>query len=80
MREDKAELRARVYLLEKERASLELKLSSLDAHQAAQLTTIQHLQIQLQETEQMLTSNKMVSRITIGVFFIYVNKLHRVMF
>lgn len=62
MREDKAELRARVYLLEKERASLELKLSSLDAHQAAQLTTIQHLQIQLQETEQMLTSNKMERR------------------
>nr|CAD7572362.1 unnamed protein product [Timema californicum] len=55
-REDKAELRARVYLLEKERASFELKLSSQEAHHAAQLATIQHLQVQLQETEQLLES------------------------
>ncbi|XP_049785034.1 colorectal mutant cancer protein isoform X1 [Schistocerca cancellata] len=62
MREDKAELRARVYLLEKERASLELKLSSMDAHHAAQLATIQHLQSQLQETEQLLNSHSKEKR------------------
>lgn len=52
MREDKAELRARVFLLEKERASLELRLSSQDGHQAAQMATIEHLQSQLLEAQQ----------------------------
>ncbi|XP_023711663.1 colorectal mutant cancer protein isoform X4 [Cryptotermes secundus] len=54
MREDKAELRARVYLLEKERSALELKLSSQEAHQAAQEATVQHLQVQLQDVERRL--------------------------
>ena len=52
MREDKAELRARVFLLEKERASLELRLNSQDGHQAAQMATIEHLQSQLLEAQQ----------------------------
>ncbi|PSN36345.1 Colorectal mutant cancer protein [Blattella germanica] len=56
MREDKAELRARVYLLEKERSALELKLSSQEAHQAAQQATVQHLQSQLQDAERRLHS------------------------
>lgn len=54
MREDKAELRARVYLLEKERSALELKLSSQEAHQVAQEATVQHLQTQLQDVERRL--------------------------
>ncbi|KDR23021.1 hypothetical protein L798_02176, partial [Zootermopsis nevadensis] len=54
MREDKADLRARVYLLEKERSALELKLSSQEAHQAAQQATVQHLQAQLQDVERRL--------------------------
>jgi hypothetical protein len=54
MREDKAELRARVYLLEKERSALELKHSSQEAHQAAQEATVQHLQAQLQDVERRL--------------------------
>ncbi|XP_063231776.1 colorectal mutant cancer protein isoform X2 [Bacillus rossius redtenbacheri] len=53
-REDKAELRARAYLLEKERASLELKLAAQEAQQAAQLAAAQHLRAQLQEAEQLL--------------------------
>ena len=57
MREDKAELRARVYLLEKERSALELKLSSQEAHQAAQQATVQHLQGQLQDAERRLQSH-----------------------
>ena len=54
MREDKAELRARVYLLERERSALELKLSSQEAQQAAQQATVQHLQAQLQDVERRL--------------------------
>lgn len=40
LREDKAELRARIFLLEKERATIEMKLNARDAQ-------IQHLQAQL---------------------------------
>ncbi|XP_044580956.1 colorectal mutant cancer protein [Cotesia glomerata] len=54
MREDKAELRARVFLLEKERSTIELKLNSREAQIAAQNTAIQHLQDQLGDTEAML--------------------------
>ena len=62
MREDKAELRARVFLLEKERATIELKLSARDAQIAAQHAAIQHLQGQLADTEAMLTmvTNKVI--------------------
>ncbi|XP_071565423.1 colorectal mutant cancer protein isoform X3 [Temnothorax nylanderi] len=54
MREDKAELRARVFLLEKERATIELKLNARDTQIAAQHATIQHLQGQLSDAEAML--------------------------
>lgn len=54
MREDKAELRARVFLLEKERSTIELKLNSRDSQIAAQHTAIQHLQGQLSDTEALL--------------------------
>ncbi|XP_026831011.1 colorectal mutant cancer protein isoform X1 [Ooceraea biroi] len=54
MREDKAELRARVFLLEKERATIELKLNARDTQIAAQHATIQHLQGQLNDAEAML--------------------------
>ncbi|XP_043268351.1 colorectal mutant cancer protein [Venturia canescens] len=54
MREDKAELRARVFLLEKERATIDLKLSAREAQIAAQHAAIQHLQGQLSDTEAML--------------------------
>ncbi|XP_053977946.1 colorectal mutant cancer protein isoform X1 [Hylaeus volcanicus] len=60
MREDKAELRARVFLLEKERATIELKLNARDTQIAAQHAAIEHLQGQLNDTEAMLAmaSNK----------------------
>lgn len=54
MREDKAELRARVFLLEKERATIELKLNARDTQIAAQHAAIEHLQGQLRDTEAML--------------------------
>lgn len=67
MREDKAELRARVFLLEKERATIELKLNARDTQIAAQHATIQHLQGQLSDAEAMLAmaTNK-VLRITLS--------------
>lgn len=63
MREDKAELRARVFLLEKERATIELKLNARDTQIAAQHATIQHLQGQLSDAEAMLAmaTNKVSS-------------------
>ncbi|XP_015434832.1 PREDICTED: colorectal mutant cancer protein [Dufourea novaeangliae] len=54
MREDKAELRARVFLLEKERATIELKLNARDTQITAQHAAIEHLQGQLSDTEAML--------------------------
>ncbi|XP_046432887.1 colorectal mutant cancer protein isoform X2 [Neodiprion fabricii] len=53
MREDKAELRARVFLLEKERATIELKLGVQDTQIAAQYAAILHLQEQLRDMEAM---------------------------
>ncbi|KAG7190612.1 hypothetical protein KM043_006699 [Ampulex compressa] len=54
MREDKAELRARVFLLEKERATIELKLNARDTQISAQHAAIEQLQGQLNDTEAML--------------------------
>ncbi|XP_048513861.1 colorectal mutant cancer protein isoform X3 [Athalia rosae] len=60
MREDKAELRARVFLLEKERATIELKLGVQDTQIAAQYAAILHLQEQLGDMEATpaITANK----------------------
>lgn len=51
MREDKAELRAKIYLLERERENHELKVATLQSQQQAHLATIQHLQAQLHEAD-----------------------------
>ncbi|KAG8290849.1 hypothetical protein J6590_074099 [Homalodisca vitripennis] len=51
MREDKCELRAKIYLLERERENQELKVASLQSQQQAHLATIQHLQAQLQDAD-----------------------------
>lgn len=47
MREDKTELRTRIFLMERERESQELKVATLQSQLQAHLTTIQHLQAQL---------------------------------
>lgn len=61
MREDKAELRARVFLLEKERANIELKLNARDTQIAGQKAAIEHLQTQLADTESLLAmGNKVI--------------------
>lgn len=49
MKEEKAELKAQVYLLEKEKTSLELQLSSREAQEQAYLVQIEHFKSELQE-------------------------------
>lgn len=73
MREDKAELRARVFLLEKERATIELKLNARDTQIAAQHATIQHLQGQLSDAEAMLAmaTNKVCFSLNIFQLFFF---------
>merc|ERR1712203_954959 len=53
MREEKADLRAQVHLLEKEKKSLELIISSQQAQEHALKTHIQHLQDELKNQESM---------------------------
>ena len=54
MREEKADLRAQVHLLEKEKKSLELIISSQQAQEHALKTHIQHLQDELENQESMV--------------------------
>ena len=72
MREDKAELRARVYLLERERSALELKLSSQEAQQAAQQATVQHLQAQLQDVERRLQAQHQQVNMSQPLYIVHV--------
>ncbi|XP_027627003.1 colorectal mutant cancer protein [Tupaia chinensis] len=52
MKEEMAELKAQLYLLEKERKALELKLSTREAQEQAYLVHIEHLKSELEEQEQ----------------------------
>ncbi|XP_075221405.1 colorectal mutant cancer protein-like [Lycorma delicatula] len=45
MREEKADLNATIYRLEKEKESLELKLATMETQQQTQLATVQHLKM-----------------------------------
>ncbi|XP_022253147.1 colorectal mutant cancer protein-like isoform X3 [Limulus polyphemus] len=54
IKEEKAELKAQVYLLEKEKGSLELRLSSQEAQEQAYLVHIEHLRTELKEQEQIV--------------------------
>ena len=58
MREEKADLRAQVHLLEKEKKSLELIISSQQAQEHALKTHIQHLQDELENQESMVRFKK----------------------
>ncbi|XP_076311580.1 colorectal mutant cancer protein-like isoform X2 [Tachypleus tridentatus] len=54
IKEEKAELKAQVYLLEKGKGSLELRLSSQEAQEQAYLVHIEHLRTELKEQEQIV--------------------------
>ena len=51
MREEKADLRGKVYIMEKEKKSLELTIGSMNAQEMALKTHIQHLQDELENQE-----------------------------
>ncbi|XP_021332394.1 colorectal mutant cancer protein isoform X2 [Danio rerio] len=52
MKEEMAELKAQLYLLEKEKKALELKLSSREAQEQAYLVHIEHLKAELEEHQE----------------------------
>ncbi|XP_069843752.1 colorectal mutant cancer protein-like isoform X1 [Dipodomys merriami] len=52
MKEEMAELKAQLYLLEKEKKALELKLSTREAQEQAYLVHIEHLKAEVEEREE----------------------------
>ncbi|XP_063067086.1 colorectal mutant cancer protein [Engraulis encrasicolus] len=52
MKEEMAELKAQLYLLEKEKKALELKLSTREAQEQAYLVHIEHLKAELEEHQE----------------------------
>lgn len=80
LREDKAELISKLFVLEKEKSTIELKLKYVEGQQKAQSAALKNLQGQLKDTEALLalaTQNKVslcvsVARICISPFFLYV--------
>ena len=56
MREEKADLRGNVYIMEKEKKSLELTISTLNAQEVAMKTHIQHLQDELENQDTLVKS------------------------
>lgn len=61
LREDKAELLSKLFMLEKDKNALEVKLKYVETQQRAQSATLKNLQGQLKDTEALLalaTQNK----------------------
>ena len=56
MREEKADLRAQVYLMEKEKKSLELTISSQQSQEIVLNTHIQHLQDELENQDSLVSA------------------------
>ncbi|KAJ8791222.1 hypothetical protein J1605_020662 [Eschrichtius robustus] len=55
MKEEMAELKAQLYLLEKEKKALELKLSTREAQEQAYLVHIEHLKSEVEEQKEQRT-------------------------
>jgi hypothetical protein len=55
MREERADLRAQVYLMDQEKKSLELLINSQKAQEMALKTHIQHLQEELENQESIVS-------------------------
>ena len=49
LKEERAELKHRIYLLEKEKRSLELKINSREAQEQAYIVHIEHLKSEVKE-------------------------------
>lgn len=63
MREEKADLRAQVYLMEKEKKSLELIISSQQAQEHALKTHIRHLQDELENQDSMVILRHIIYKV-----------------
>ena len=76
MREEKADLRGKVYIMEKEKKSLELTIGSMNAQEMALKTHIQHLQDELENQELLVIHLNSVeyyssSRLIIRKYFLH---------
>ncbi|XP_076309439.1 colorectal mutant cancer protein-like isoform X2 [Tachypleus tridentatus] len=67
IKEEKAELKAQVYLLEKEKGALELQLSSREAHEQAYLVHMEHLKTELKEQEQLVEKLRTIQKPEVGI-------------
>jgi hypothetical protein len=66
LREDKAELVSKLFVLEKDKSAIELKLKYVEGQQKAQAAALKNLQGQLKDTEALLalaTQNKVICKI-----------------
>ena len=70
MREEKADLRRKVYIIEKEKKSLELTIGSLNAQEVALKTHIQHLQDELENHELLVIYFVSINSNFIPLFFL----------
>jgi len=64
LREEKADLRARCHMLEREKVAMELRMSGQEAHRQAQGAALHTLQQQLKDSENRLSGSIQV-KITI---------------
>lgn len=58
LKEEKAELKAQYYLLDKEKKALELKLSSREAQEQAYLVQINNLKLEVRDQQEGITKNR----------------------
>ena len=71
MREEKADLRAQVHLLEKEKKALDLIISSQQAQEHALKTHIQHLQDELENQDSVVSERNLVQKKIRKIQFVF---------
>ena len=71
MREEKADLRAQVHLLEKEKKALDLIISSQQAQEHALKTHIQHLQDELENQDSVVSERNVVKKKMRKIQFVF---------
>ena len=76
MREEKADLRAQVYMMEKEKRSLELTVSSQQAQELAMKTHIEHLQDELENQDSLVIIYRQCVRLNGRCKYIYIKLEH----
>ena len=61
--EEKTELKAQNYILEKEKRSLELRLSGKESQEQAYMVQIEHLKSEVAEREQILSKDQTILQV-----------------